>query len=83
VGSQGWGNKTDFSSLSFFIFKASIGEDYFETTVPTARWQHSPEAILHSDQGLHYTHFKTRRLIKKAGFRQSMSRKGNCWDNAS
>ncbi|WP_018674169.1 IS3 family transposase, partial [Brevibacillus laterosporus] len=22
-------------------------------------------------------------LIKKAGFRQSMSRKGNCWDNAS
>ncbi|ATO48422.1 transposase [Brevibacillus laterosporus DSM 25] len=42
-----------------------------------------PEAILHSDQGLHYTHFKTRRLIKKAGFRQSMSRKGNCWDNAS
>ncbi|PPB10951.1 IS3 family transposase, partial [Brevibacillus laterosporus] len=42
-----------------------------------------PEAILHSDQGLHYTHFKTRRLIRKAGFRQSMSRKGNCWDNAS
>ncbi|NKQ22605.1 IS3 family transposase, partial [Brevibacillus laterosporus] len=42
-----------------------------------------PEAILHSDQGLHYTHFKTRRLIKKVGFRQSMSRKGNCWDNAS
>ncbi|WP_309412377.1 DDE-type integrase/transposase/recombinase [Brevibacillus laterosporus] len=42
-----------------------------------------PEAILHSDQGLHYTHSKTRRLIRKAGFKQSMSRKGNCWDNAS
>ncbi|MEJ8548802.1 IS3 family transposase, partial [Brevibacillus borstelensis] len=42
-----------------------------------------PEAILHSDQGMHYTHPKIRRLIRKAGFKQSMSRKGNCWDNAS
>ena len=42
-----------------------------------------PEAILHSDQGMHYTHPKIRHLIKQAGFKQSMSRKGNCWDNAS
>lgn len=42
-----------------------------------------PEAIFHSDQGMHYTHPKTRLKIKKAGFKQSMSRKGNCWDNAS
>lgn len=42
-----------------------------------------PEAIFHSDQGMHYTHPKTRLQIKKAGFKQSMSRKGNCWDNAS
>ncbi len=42
-----------------------------------------PEAILHSDQGMHYTHPKIRLLVRKAGFRQSMSRKGNCWDNAS
>ena len=41
-----------------------------------------PEAILHSDQGMHYTHPKFRNRVKKAGFRQSMSRKGNCWDNA-
>lgn len=41
------------------------------------------EAILHSDQGMHYTHPKTRLQIAKAGFRQSMSRRGNCWDNAS
>lgn len=41
-----------------------------------------PEAIIHSDQGMHYTHPKIRQLVKKAGFRQSMSRKGNCWDNA-
>jgi len=42
-----------------------------------------PEAILHSDQGMHYTHPRIRHLIKRAGFKQSMSRKGNCWDNAS
>lgn len=42
-----------------------------------------PEAILHSDQGMHYTHPKTRMLIAKSGLKQSMSRKGNCWDNAS
>jgi len=42
-----------------------------------------PEAIFHSDQGMHYTHPKTQLQIKKAGFKQSMSRKGNCWDNAS
>ncbi|HDI6354081.1 TPA: DDE-type integrase/transposase/recombinase, partial [Escherichia coli] len=41
------------------------------------------DAILHSDQGMHYTHPKFRLLVRKAGFKQSMSRKGNCWDNAS
>ncbi|MGO4548902.1 IS3 family transposase [Paenibacillus sp. 2TAB23] len=41
-----------------------------------------PEAILHSDQGMHYTHPKTRLFIADAGFKQSMSRRGNCWDNA-
>jgi putative transposase len=41
-----------------------------------------PEAILHSDQGMHYTHPVFQNMVKKAGFKQSMSRKGNCWDNA-
>ncbi|WP_201004071.1 IS3 family transposase [Paenibacillus glycanilyticus] len=41
-----------------------------------------PEAILHSDQGMHYTHPVFQNKVKKAGFKQSMSRKGNCWDNA-
>ncbi|REE56329.1 integrase-like protein, partial [Paenibacillus taihuensis] len=41
------------------------------------------EAIFHSDQGMHYTHPKIRLLVAEAGFKQSMSRKGNCWDNAS
>ncbi|WP_445670835.1 IS3 family transposase [Paenibacillus sp. FSL M8-0334] len=31
---------------------------------------------------MHYTHPKTRLFIADEGFKQSMSRKGNCWDNA-
>lgn len=38
--------------------------------------------IIHSDQGGHYTGRSFREEIKKLGLRQSMSRKGNCLDNA-
>ncbi|MGE7185342.1 IS3 family transposase [Peribacillus sp. NPDC006672] len=41
-----------------------------------------PEAIIHSDQGVHYTHPEFQRRVKELGLKQSMSRKGNCWDNA-
>ena len=38
--------------------------------------------ILHSDQGWEYKYHSYRELLKKKGIRQSMSRKGNCLDNA-
>ena len=38
--------------------------------------------ILHSDQSCHYTCVKFIQLLKDSALRQSMSRKGNCWDNA-
>ena len=38
--------------------------------------------ILHSDQGWHYQHKQYRRMLKTKGIQQSMSRKGNCLDNA-
>ena len=44
--------------------------------------QFHPEAILHSDQGVHYTNPLFQKKVKKLGITQSMSRKGNCWDNA-
>ncbi len=40
------------------------------------------EMIIHSDQGCHYTSIAFIEKIKTEGFVQSMSRKGNCWDNA-
>ena len=38
--------------------------------------------ILHSDQGWHYQHKQYQQMLRNKGIRQSMSRKGNCLDNA-
>lgn len=38
--------------------------------------------VIHSDQGCHYTSIDYRMWLKANDISQSMSRKGNCWDNA-
>ena len=38
--------------------------------------------ILHSDQGWQYQHKQYQRMLREKGIQQSMSRKGNCLDNA-
>jgi transposase InsO family protein len=40
------------------------------------------DSFIHSDQGAHYTSPKFQKLIKQYKLGQSMSRRGNCWDNA-
>ena len=40
------------------------------------------DLILHSDQGWQYQNKYYRQMLKQKGIRQSMSRKGNCLDNA-
>jgi len=40
------------------------------------------QLMLHSDQGWHYQMSKYQYLLKSNGITQSMSRKGNCLDNA-
>jgi len=47
-------------------------------------WQRRPKAglIVHSDRGSQYASNAYRRLLKAHDFVGSMSRKGNCWDNA-
>lgn len=44
----------------------------------------SPPAglIMHSDQGSQYASHVYRELVEEHGFLRSMSRKGDCWDNA-
>lgn len=40
------------------------------------------ELTFHSDRGVQYACTEFRRLLRQRGVTQSMSRKGNCWDNA-
>ena len=47
-----------------------------------ARLEPDQTPLVHSDQGFHYRHHSWRRLLAEAGATQSMSRKGNCHDNA-
>lgn len=41
------------------------------------------DLIVHSDQGWHYKMQPYRAMLARRGARQSMSRKGNCFDNAA
>ena len=38
--------------------------------------------VWHTDQGVQYTSNSHRSILDKYGIVQSMSRRGNCWDNA-
>lgn len=46
--------------------------------------QRTPQkgAIFHSDRGSQYCSKKFQKMLELHGMRSSMSRKGNCWDNA-
>lgn len=55
------------------------------TSMLNEAFEHIPDdtkLILHSDQGWQYQHKQYQRMLAEKGIRQSMSRKGNCLDNA-
>lgn len=49
-----------------------------------AIWKRRPNAglLVHSDRGSQYVSDRYQKLLNDNGFTCSMSRKGNCWDNA-
>lgn len=57
--------------------------DLVETAIRLAYAQRGswPE-LFHSDQGIQYASDQVFDLLNQAGVQVSMSRKGNCWDNA-
>lgn len=59
-----------------------IATKTIEKLVRNKRVQLHPDAFIHSDQGVHYTSPRYQKLLKKHHLAQSMSRRGNCWDNA-
>ena len=58
------------------------------TTLLSAFWmaatrRGAPEGLIfHSDRGVQYASVAFRNVLRKKRFIQSMSRRGNCWDNA-
>ena len=64
----------------------SLEVDFVLTTVKKLLKNHgatiTKDTLIHSDQGCHYTSISFRELIENVSLRQSMSRRGNCWDNA-
>jgi putative transposase len=43
---------------------------------------HPDGVMFHSDQGSHYTSISFRQNLWRLQIKPSMSRRGNCWDNA-
>lgn len=81
-----------FSAIMDLCTRQLVGEDISKTRdadliVRTFRKakQRYPEAkpkIFHSDRGIEYANHKIGNMLKKQSIQQSMSGKGNCYDNA-
>lgn len=69
-----------------YVLSNSLEVDFVLETVNQLISKHgislSTGTIIHSDQGCHYTSCSFIQLLKDKNLRQSMSRRGNCWDNA-
>lgn len=63
---------------------ARIQADLVCQALKSAYWRRKPAPglIMHTDRGSQYASEVHRGLIKDYGIVQSMSRKGNCWDNS-
>jgi transposase InsO family protein len=63
----------------------SLAEDIVTDTLhklKDSQLKLTKDALIHSDQGAHYTSPIFQKLVKDYGLAQSMSRRGNCWDNS-
>lgn len=69
-----------------YVLSESLEVDFVLETINILIEKHgislSTETLVHSDQGCHYTSYSFIQILKDKKLRQSMSRKGNCWDNA-
>ena len=69
-----------------YVLSESLEIDFVLETVKTAMEKHglsfNTETLIHSDRGCHYTSKKFIQILNDFNLRRSMSRRGNCWDNA-
>ena len=69
-----------------YVLSESLEIDFVLLTVEQLIEKHgidlSEKTLVHSDQGCHYTSHRFIEILRDHHLRQSMSRRGNCWDNA-
>jgi transposase InsO family protein len=69
-----------------YVLSSSLEVDFVLETINILVDRHgislTTETLIHSDQGCHYTSCSFIQLLIDKKLRQSMSRRGNCWDNA-
>jgi transposase InsO family protein len=65
------------SSINLDIATVTI-----DNLIQNENFKITKNTFIHSDQGAHYTSPTFQKLVKHHGLGQSMSRRGNCWDNA-
>ena len=67
-----------------WAMKAHMRASLVNEALLMAIWHRKPKAglVWHTDQGSQYASESHRKIIKEHGIVQSMSRKGDCWDNA-
>ncbi|MET3682901.1 transposase InsO family protein [Alkalibacillus flavidus] len=68
--------------LAYTISDTQTVEFVLETLRDACDGRETHDVILHSDQGSQYTSYAYQPLAKENGITTSMSRKGNCFDNA-
>jgi transposase InsO family protein len=66
-----------------WALRPHLGQELARSALAMALQHHRPAGgIHHSDRGVQYASHAYRQLLHQAGFTSSMSRRGNCWDNA-
>ena len=62
----------------------TVAEPVYQRQSQSAFWRRKPEpgVLHHSDRGSQYASQEYRRHLSIMEMEQSMSRRGNCWDNA-
>ena len=69
-----------------YVISDNLKEDFVLETINQLVENHgtalTSETIVHSDQGVHYSCYRFIEIINDSNLRRSMSRRGNCWDNA-
>jgi len=71
----GWALSKDMTVINTTI--AALQKAFKNRTIPKGQ-----SLMIHSDRGVQYASKSFRSILKRKNCVQSMSRKGNCWDNA-